>query len=146
MGLVKTRRLMAMRKQQRAKAGMNAAGTGPAKPLKNGPFVGPVPKSSDIGAGKRMLEAGKLDIGAEKLDIEAAKLDIDGLPKPTQLNIEAVFKVVGTAEYFKRSDLEPYLDLSLTAISNLLESMLKRGLIERVAGHGKGAYRWSRRT
>ena len=25
---------------------MNAAGTGPAKPLKNGPFVGPVPKSS----------------------------------------------------------------------------------------------------
>ena len=24
----------------------NAAGTGPAKPLKNGPFVGPVPKSS----------------------------------------------------------------------------------------------------
>ena len=23
----------------------NAAGTGPAKPLKNGPFVGPVPKS-----------------------------------------------------------------------------------------------------
>ena len=33
MGLVKTRRLA------------NAAGTGPAKPLKNGPFVGPVPKS-----------------------------------------------------------------------------------------------------
>ena len=24
---------------------MNAAGTGPAKPLENGPFVGPVPKS-----------------------------------------------------------------------------------------------------
>ena len=46
MGLVKTRRLMAMQKQQRAKAGMNAAGTGPAKPLKNGPFVGSVPKSS----------------------------------------------------------------------------------------------------
>ena len=46
MGLVKTRRLAAMQKQQRAKAGMNAAGTGPAKPLKNGPFVGPVPKSS----------------------------------------------------------------------------------------------------
>ena len=28
MGLVKTRRLMAMQKQQRAKAGMNAAGKG----------------------------------------------------------------------------------------------------------------------
>ena len=79
-------------------------------------------EKSDIGAGKRMPEAGELDIGA-------VKLDIDGLPKPTQLNIKAVFKAVGTAEYFKRSDLEPYLELSLTAISNLLESMLKRGLI-----------------
>lgn len=97
------------------------------------------PEKSDIGAGKRMPEARELDIGA-------VKLDIDGLPKPTQLNIKAVFKAVVTAEYFKRSDLEPYLELSLTAISNLLESMLKRGLIERVAGHGKGAYRWSRRT
>ena len=61
MGPVKTRRLAAMQKQQRAKAGKkpplpnsrqpkwmsNAAGTGPAKPLKNGPFVGPVPKSSE---------------------------------------------------------------------------------------------------
>ena len=59
MGLVKTRRLAAMHppsprlrrtgKQQRAKAGMKPpAGTGPAKPLKNGPFVGPVPKSLDL--------------------------------------------------------------------------------------------------
>ena len=106
-------------------------------------------KNTDAGGEKLHIGPRKLDIGDEKLDIGGKKLDIgegelhiDGLPKPTQRNILAIFNSFGNAAYFKRADLKNHVRLSLTAISNLLETMLKLGLIEHVAGHGKGAYKF----
>ena len=98
----------------------------------------------DIADEKLDIGSGKLDIEAQKLDIGPKKLDIGGLPKPTQRNILAIFNTLGREAYFKRADIKNHLGLSLTGISNLLATMLKLGLIESVAGHGKGAYRWSR--
>ena len=100
------------------------------------------PRKLDIGDEKLDIGGKKLDIGEGELHIGDGKLHIDGLSKPTQRNILAIFNSFGNAAYFKRADLKNHVRLSLTATSNLLETMLKLGLIEHVAGHGKGAYKF----
>jgi len=85
---------------------------------------------------------GKLDIGDGKLDIDREKLDIDGLSAPTQANIKKLREAFATVEFFKRADALKVLNLTPTAVSNLLSRMNQLGLIAPVSGHGKGAWRF----
>jgi len=85
----------------------------------------------------------KLDIGDGKLDIGHEKLDIDGLSAPTQANIKKLREAFGTVKFFKRADALKVLELTPTAVSNLLSRMNKLGLIAPVSGHGKGAWKVS---
>lgn len=85
----------------------------------------------------------KLDIGDEKLDIGFKKLDIGALPAPTQANIKKLQKSFGAVAYFRRGDALKVLDLTPTAVSNLLAKMRAIGVIVAVAGHGKGAWRFN---
>jgi len=83
----------------------------------------------------------KLDIASKKLDIGLKKLDIGKLPAPTQANIKKLREAFAAVEFFKRADALKVLELTPTAVSNLLSRMDKLGLIAPVAGHGKGAWR-----
>ena len=85
----------------------------------------------------------KLDIGVGKLDIRAGKLDIGGFSQPTKVNIKKLLSAYSSRPFFKRKDVLAILDLSPTAASDLLAKMLSQGIIERVRGQGKGAYRFN---
>ena len=86
----------------------------------------------------------KLDVGADKLDIDTEKLDIASFSKPTRMNIKKLFSAFVQRPFFKRKDALAVLDLSPTAVSDLLAKMYAHHIIETVSGYGKGAYRFSR--
>ena len=92
---------------------------------------------------KVRIDPKKLDIGLEKLDIDPEKLDIEAFPKPTQVNIKKLMASLTSVPYFKRSDAVKILNLTGTAVSNLIVQMLNAKIIESISGHGKGAYRFA---
>ena len=79
----------------------------------------------------------------QKQDIQTQKQDI-GIPsavKPkTKSHIEALFQAFGAETVFGRADVMNRLNLTASPASALLKRMLRMGLIEAVAGHGKGKY------
>ena len=92
--------------------------------------------------GKKEVIIRTLDIGADKLDIDTEKLDIAGFSEPTRINIKKLFSAFVQRPFFKRKDALAVLDLSPTAVSDLLAKMYAHHIIEMVSGHGKGAYRF----
>lgn len=97
----------------------------------------------------------KQDIGPTKQDIDAAKQDIQGLflyadvlksagcsPK-TISHAQALFLAFGHDQIFGRSNTIQLLGLSPSAASALLKKLLDCGVIEAMAGMGKGKYRFS---
>lgn len=86
----------------------------------------------------------------EKPDIETAKPDIDAL----KVDIEKVFQSKTASHILKlreafpgqtifgRSDVMKVIDIKASRASDLLKEMAEHGIIEPVAGHGKGKYRF----
>lgn len=86
----------------------------------------------------------------EKPDIETAKPDIDAL-KPdiekafqskTASHILKIRETFSGQTIFGRSDVMKVIDIKASRASELLKEMAEHGIIEPVAGHGKGKYRF----
>ncbi len=83
----------------------------------------------------------KQDIEHKKQDIEQENIDKTGFSSKTQKHIEQLSQTLGDA-IFSRSEVLNILPLSASAASELLRKMLEIGVIEKVAGQGKGKYRF----
>lgn len=88
----------------------------------------------------------KPDIGTSKPDIEELKADIENTFQPKTvshiLNLREAFP---GQTIFGRSDVMSVIDIKPSRASDLLKDMAERGIIEPVAGHGKGKYRFKNR-
>lgn len=78
----------------------------------------------------------KANIGKEKVNIE------DVFTAKTASHIQKLREKLGPQEVFGRSDVQRVLGLKATRSSALLREMAEHGIIEPVAGHGKGKYRF----
>ncbi|MCI7353279.1 MAG: hypothetical protein SOW21_11570 [[Actinobacillus] rossii] len=83
----------------------------------------------------------KQDIEHKKQDIEQENIDKTGFSSKTKKHIEQLSQTLGAA-VFSRSEVLNILPLSASAASELLRKMLEIGVIEKVAGQGKGKYRF----
>lgn len=96
--------------------------------------------------------AQKADIQDQKADIHPQKADIDHVlggkaevfSAKTVGHIRKMFDRFGYDEIFGRSAVCELLALQNAAASKLLKRLLGSGIIEAVAGHGKGKYRFVR--
>ena len=92
--------------------------------------------------------SGLLD--TEKVDIDAKKVDIDtpfekktsAFSAKTKAHICCLFEHVGSEKVFGRSAVIEVLHLSPSGASKLLSLLRETGIIEPVAGHGKGKYKF----
>lgn len=75
-------------------------------------------------------------IGAEKANIEAV------FTAKTAAHIQALREAMNSQIVFGRSDVQRILGLKPTRSSALLRKMAGHGVIEPVAGYGKGKYRF----
>ncbi len=90
--------------------------------------------------------AEKANIEAEKANIESAKANIEGLfTAKTASHAGKLLEEFGFQTIFGRSDVQRVLDLRPTRSTELLHELEEKGFIERVAGSGKGKYRFSPR-
>ena len=97
----------------------------------------------DIEAEKPDIEAEKPDIGSGKPDIEDWKADIQKSFGPkTEGHILKLRGAFPGQSIFGRSDVMRVLDLKPSRASELLKEMAECGVIEPVAGQGKGKYRF----
>lgn len=104
--------------------------------------------------GKANIESRKVNIENQKANIDSIKVNIEGEIHAEKVNMEDRFTprtaahvqkllaVFGTNTVFGRSDVQLVLGLKSTRSSALLGEMLKQGIIEPVAGHGKGKFRF----
>ncbi|MDY5422120.1 MAG: cell filamentation protein, partial [Actinobacillus porcinus] len=90
----------------------------------------------------------KQDIEKQKQDIERQKQDIKQIPdqetrhsEKTQKHITALSQILAN-RVFSRIDVVNTLHLSTSASSELIKKMLEIKVIEKVAGQGKGKYRF----
>lgn len=81
-------------------------------------------------------EPGKANIGAEKANIE------DVFTAKTTAHIQMLREALTSQIAFGRSDVQRVLGLKPTRSSELLREMAEYGIIQPVAGHGKGKYRF----
>ena len=89
---------------------------------------------------------GKPDIGTAKSDIEALKADIENLFQPkTVSHILKLREAFPGQTIFGRSNVMSVIDIKPSRASDLLKDMVGHGVIEPVAGHGKGKYRFKMR-
>ncbi|MBK5247708.1 MAG: AAA family ATPase, partial [Peptostreptococcaceae bacterium] len=93
----------------------------------------------------------KVDIGDEKVDIGGKKVDIGFMENylsyikvnlPTKGKIKILYSKFATHTIFGRTDIAELLDISPTSASVLVTKMYKAGLLEIVAGQGKGKYKF----
>lgn len=109
-------------------------------------------KKVDIGDKKADIESKKVDIEGEKVDIQNEKADIEALlasktkkfSSKTKLHICRMFTAYGFDTIFGRSTIVELLALQNASASKLLSKLVRAGIIEPVAGHGKGKYRFSK--
>jgi len=106
-------------------------------------------KSQNIGVEKLVVGDEKLVFDPEKLVIVGEKLvfgdkmiDLGWCSAPTRVRILKICVAFARADYFRRSDVIKCLGMTRSTVGNLIGSLLAHGLLESVAGHGKGAYRW----
>lgn len=100
----------------------------------------------------RTLHVSSMFKESTKPDIDRIKPDIDGL-KPdiyqdftakTAGHISKLREAFSDGTVFGRSDMMKVIGLRPSRASELLREMAERGIIEPVAGHGKGKYRFKR--
>jgi predicted XRE-type DNA-binding protein len=93
----------------------------------------------------------KADIGDAKVDIGDAKVDIGFVEtylsniivkQPTKEKIKIAYLKFGSHNTFNRTKIAELLSISPTSASVLVTKMYKAGLLEIVAGHGKGKYKF----
>ncbi|MBR4749729.1 MAG: Fic family protein [Abditibacteriota bacterium] len=97
------------------------------------------------GAFKPDIDGGKPDIGAEKPDVDGIKPDIDRLfPAKTACHIRSLRRAFPGQTVFGRSNVMEILGIKASGASELLKKLKTSGIIEPVAGHGKGKYRFRR--
>ena len=85
-------------------------------------------------------------IGTAKPDIEGLKADIEKLFQPkTVSHILKLREAFPGQTIFDRSDVMGVIDIMTSRASDLLKDMAEHGIIEPVAGHGKGKYRFKNR-
>ena len=88
-------------------------------------------------------EVKKPDIEAAKPDIDALKADIENAFQPkTASHILKLREAFLEQTIFGRSDVMKVIDIKSSRASDLLKEMAEHGIIEPVAGHGKGKYRF----
>ena len=85
---------------------------------------------------KANIDSEKVNIGAEKVNIEAV------FTAKTAAHVQALRETFGSRIAFGRSDVQRVLGLKPTRSSMLLREMAEQGIIDPVAGHGKGKYRF----
>lgn len=79
----------------------------------------------------------------EKANIDSEKANIeDVFTAKTAAHIQALREALDFQTAFGRSDVQKVLGLKPTRSSALLHEMKEHGIIEPVAGHGKGKYRF----
>lgn len=93
----------------------------------------------------------KVDFGSEKVDFEGRKVNIELIEialtemkvnLPTKDKAKEVFLHFRPRTVFSRKEVVELLKISPTSASNLLGKMDKAGLLDSVAGQGKGKYRF----
>lgn len=88
-------------------------------------------------------EAEKASIDSKKANIEEEIVNIGAVfTAKTVSHIQKLREALGTQNVFGRSDVQRILELKPTRSSALLREMAEHGIIEPVAGHGKGKYRF----
>lgn len=88
-------------------------------------------------------ETEKPDIETKKPDIYEIKADIENVFKPkTASHILKLREAFPGQVIFGRSDVMNTIDIKSSRASDLLREMAEHGIIESVAGHGKGKYRF----
>ena len=88
-------------------------------------------------------ETEKPDIEMQKTDIDGLKADIQNVFKPkTVSNILKLRETFPGQTIFGRSDVMKVIDIKTSRASELLKKMTEYGIIEPVAGRGKGKYRF----
>lgn len=86
-------------------------------------------------------EAEKPDIETAKPEIDALKPDIENAFQPkTASHILKLREAFPRQTIFGRSDVMKVIDIKASRASDLLKEMAEHGIIEPVAGHGKGKY------
>ena len=81
-----------------------------------------------------------------KPDIEELKADIENAFHPKTVNhILKLREVFPGQTIFGRSDVISVIDIKPSRASALLKDMAEHGVIEPVAGHGKGKHRFKKR-
>ncbi len=92
---------------------------------------------------KANIDSEKANIDSEKANIDAKKVNIeDVFTAKTAAHIQALREALDSQTAFGRSDVQRVLGLKPTRSSALLSEMKEHGIIEPVAGHGKGKYRF----
>ncbi len=96
------------------------------------------------------IEKAKVNIQNNKVDIEKAKVDIqkmlmdfsDKITEKTINHTLEIFLKCGKDNYFGRTAVEKITGLKSSGASKLIKLLIDSGVIESVAGHGKGKYRF----
>ncbi len=96
------------------------------------------------------IEKTKVDIQNKKVDIEKAKVDIqkmltnfsDKITEKTINHALEIFLKCGKDNYFGRTVVEEITGLKSSGASKLIKLLIDSGVVQPVAGHGKGKYRF----
>lgn len=94
----------------------------------------------------------KVDIDGKKVDIDTRKVDIEsllsqkgaGFSVKTVVHVHRLFERFGTEGVFGRGAVVELLALQNSSASKLIAKLVHAGIIEPVAGQGKGKYRFAR--
>lgn len=77
------------------------------------------------------------------MNIDPKKANIgDGFTAKTASHIQKLREAFSIQDVFERADVQRILELKPTRSSALLREMVEHGIIEAVAGYGKGKYRF----
>lgn len=89
------------------------------------------------------IQERKVDIGEKKVDIQGLSDDVlSGFSEKTAIHVRVLYEKYGNAEVFGRADVIVALGIKESGASKFLSSLLKAGIIEPVAGKGKGRYKF----
>ena len=90
-------------------------------------------------------KAPKVDIESEKVDIESLLSQKGaGFSVKTVVHVHRLFERFGTEGVFGRGAVVELLALQNSSASKLIAKLVHAGIIEPVAGQGKGKYRFAR--
>lgn len=102
-----------------------------------------------FGEGNIAIEQKKIAFGQENVAIEQRNIIFEAIGnmtahRGTKENLILLYKELGPAEYFGRSDISALLNISGTGAGVLLTKMKENNLIEPVKGFGKGKYKFKK--